>query len=105
MTPQICSLVVQPDPTVSLGTVTLQFSLADLDGGVTTLCYGIAAPPNIPDPNRCRPVSTVGAPLNGPASYVLTLPSLGRGTYAMAIFVSDVTAHRSNTATANFRVV
>jgi hypothetical protein len=46
-TPQICSLVVQPETTVSLGTVTLQFSLADLDGGVTTLCYGIAAPPNI----------------------------------------------------------
>jgi hypothetical protein len=104
-TPQICSLVVDPDPTVSLGTVTLEFLLADLDGGVTTLCYGIAAPPNIPDPNRCRPFSVGDVPMNGPASYALTLPGLGRGTYAIAIVVSDVTAHRSNTATANFGVV
>jgi hypothetical protein len=104
-TPEICSLVVEPNPTVSLGKVTLQFSLADLDGGVTTLCYGIAAPPNIPDPNRCRAVTTSEAPLNGSYSYGLTLPGLARGTYAIAIVVSDVAAHRSNTATANFQVV
>jgi len=104
-TPQICSLVVQPETTVSLGTVTLRFSVADLDGGISTLCYGIAAPPNIPDPNRCRPFSILGAPLNGPASFVLQLPSLGRGTYAMAIVVADAASHLSNRATANFQVI
>jgi hypothetical protein len=102
--PRLCGLEVRPNRVSPSGSVRFRLGISDLEGDFLFFCLGIALFPFDPDV-QCEVVAP-GQSLVNEFRETDPIPIGGapRGTYGVAINVTDLAGNRSNTVSATFEV-
>lgn len=101
--PQVCGLTISPNPVSESGAIAIQVGIADLEGDITTACFGVAPVGSEPI-LECVSWPATNVMLNQVVQARPSPVETGPGMFTAAFMVEDAGGHVSNLTTTTYEV-